>query len=714
MFVPALGLSFKPADGQREIKPENVSLFKENGKVGLKNGDGRILIPASYDAIGWSDGKLSIIDKVVGYQLNDSWGIISTSNKVITAPEFVDLRPAEGSLLIAQKRVQGYQRPSFGIIDVAGKTIIPFHYDGIKLSNMRAIVMSRSGVNRYRFGLADLSHKLLIPIEYQRIYPLGSLRYAVENPERKIAIFSEAGEQITPFTIDSISAFQKNFAVIYQDQRQGLINRQGQVVVKPGYSEVRISSNGTIGVRSTDAWHFLDGENNLAGQFRADGLQPVSPNHYVVRMGEKFQLTDNALKPLHQDHFSFLGSFENGLAAFRKDLRMGVISSSGKIVVGALYHHLEIDKQLLRVCVEPAPKQRWVLVDLEGQQVSEKQYEYIGPFNGSFYPVKSRGYWGALNAAGKEIITCVHDSLLQHIERRVVVKFKGQYGVIDLDQDWIVTPRDNPIKVLNARRYFEYDDPTTFLKEIGGGIVYFSDNSLEYVDGHLREELSTGAHWIIDMNGIIVDRSRQPDQTEKIFAESEGLRAIIKDGRYGFIDDAGRLRIANRYQEARPFSHGLAAIMIRGKWGFINHQEKLVVQPVYDKIEDFSNGMAIVKQDNLFGLIDATGKLRLPVRYDGITLNQHSRYILRQGTAIGLADESARVIVNPKYDQIADIGNGYLIVGRDGKFGALTMKGVSTIPMVYDALTFDPYHDQFIGQKKSDWKALDLSQSDME
>ena len=190
------------------------------------------------------------------------------------------------------------------------------------------------------------------------------------------------------------------------------------------------------------------------------------------------------------------------------------------------------------------------------------------------------------------------------------------------------------------------------------------------------------------------------------------MRAIIKDGKYGFIDEAGRLRIANRYEDARPFEQGLAAIMIRQKWGFINHQERLIVQPVYDQVEDFSNGMAIVKQDGRVGLIDATGKLRLPVRYDGITLNQHNRYVLRQGSDIGLADESGRVIVNPKYNDILDPGNGYLIVSRDGKFGALTIKGVSTIPMVYDRLTFDPYHNQFIGQKKSDWKTVHVSQSD--
>lgn len=689
---------------------ENFSLFKKDGKVGLKDAGGRIVIPANYEAIGWANGELSIIDKVVGYRSQGLWGLIHTSNKVLTPPQYLDLRPAEGFYLTAQKKSATYQRVSYGLIDLSGKTIIPFLYDGIKVSNLRAIVMTRSSGNRFHFGLTDLSHKLLIPVHYQRIYPLGSLRYAVENADRKIAIFSEAGLQLTGFIIDSIAPFQKDFAVIYQDQRQGMINRRGELVVKPEYSETRISKDGTVQVRSTDSWHFMDGNNKTAGRYHADGLQAISPDHYVVKNAGKFQLTDNNFNPLHENHFSSIGPFHNGKAVFTKDSKMGVITNSGKILIAPLYPHLAMDDNFLRACVEPAPNPRWILMDYNGEQRSEKHYDFIGPYNGTYYPVKNRGYWGALDVAGREIISCVHDSLLHRSGNYIAVKFKGQYGVINLRENWVVTPQENRIKILNSDTYFEYAGKTTFLKSIRGGIIYFSDNHLAYHGAYIREELSTGAHWLIDLNGIIIDRSQQPGNAEKVFAESEGLRAIVKDGKYGFIDDAGRLRIANRYQQARPFSHGLAAIMIAGKWGFINHDEKLVVQPVYDRVEDFSRSIAIVEQDNFSGLIDASGKICLPVRYDAIEVNEHHRFILRQGKDIGLADETGRIIVNPKYDNIVDPGNGYLIVVREGKYGAITMRGVSTIPMVYDALTFDAHHHQFIGQKKTDWETFSISQ----
>ena len=705
LFVPAETLFADDFFSTNPVRPDQFLLFEENGKVGLKDEEGKVLIPAQYDAIGWSNGKLSIVDKVVGYQSEGMWGLIHTSNKVLTPPEFLDIKPGEGSFFIAQKKSPLSQRPSFGVISSSGKAVIPFIYDGLKLSNMRAIVMSRSG-NRFHFGLTDLSHKLLIPVEYQRIYSLGSLRYAVENFEHKSAIFSEEGGQLTGFTIDSISSFKDDLAIIYENQRQGVINRSGQIIVKPLYDEVRLMDDRTIQTRETDTWFFLTGDNKPQGEFRGDALTAISPDRYIVQVDGNVRLTDNKFQPLHEGLFSSLGPFLNDRAIFKQGGKSGVISRSGKILIPPAYHCLEMDEHFLRACLDATAKHRWVMLDFQNNQISEKLYEYIGPFNGKYYPVKNRGYWGALDAMAEEIITCVHDSLLQSSGNNIAVKFKGQYGVISLQENWIVTPGDNRIEVLNDQAYLEYAGQTSFLKSLSGGIIYFSDNPLSYHNGYIREQLPTGAHWLIDMTGIIVDRSHQPLAAERIFAESEGLRAIMKDGKYGFIDDAGRLRIANRYEEVKPFRDGRAAIRIRGRWGFIDRQEKLVVQPVYDQVENFHNGRAIVKRDGLSGLIDANGRILLPVRYDAITVNTFNRFMLRQGQAHGIADESGRIIINPRYDEVTDPGNGYIIVSRDGKFGALTLKGVSTIPMIYDGLTFDIHHNHFVAQKRAPWQTV--------
>jgi hypothetical protein len=692
--------------GVRETKiPDDFSLFEENGKVGLKDKEGQVLIPAAYDAIGWSNGKLAVVDKVIGYQSGGLWGVIHTSNKVVTPPEFLELHPGEGAFLVAKKMSELSRRPSFGVISTSGKTIIPFLYDGLRLSNMRAIVMSKTGM-KFHFGLLDLSNRILIPVEHQSIYSLGSLRYAVENFENKTAIFSDDGAQVTGFVIDSISTYRKNYAVVYQNGRQGLIDRNGALVVEPVYGEVKLDDRGTVSTREVDTWTFLDGDNHSIGEQQATRIIPLSPDSYAVTTGSKTRLTNNKFEPVSSESFSFIGAFHNGLAICKSGGRVGVIDRSGTIILPPIYRQVIIGANRFLASVDTPYKNSWILLDASGNALTEKHYVRIEPYNGKYFPVRSRGFWGAIDSDGREIVACVHDSLVQQAGDHIVVKFRNDYGIINMAENWIVTPQANPLRILNEDKYFEYAGKTTFLKSFSGNIIYFSDNTLEFNGDHIRETLPSGAYWIIDMNGIIIDRSNQPEGAERIFRESEGLRAILKDGKYGFIDDQGRLRIANRYEAVRPFCGDMAAVRIMGKWGFIDKSETLVVQPIYDTVEDYKNGMAIVTKDGQSGLIDERGKAVLPIRYDDIELNDQRRWAIRQGGLRGLASPSGTVIIQPKYDSITDTGNGFVIAKRNGKSGLLTLHGVSTVPMIYDDLFFDAYHGHYVALKSSPWKQV--------
>lgn len=685
------------------FESNEFTLFKENGKVGLKDEQGEVLIPAIYEAIGWSDGGLSIIDEVVGYKVDGLWGLIHTTNKVITSAEYLALRPGEGDFLVAQKKSSHAARPSFGVVNISGKVIIPFRYDGLQLKNFRAVVMSRSGT-KFRFGLTDLSHHILIPLAYHRIYSLGSLRFAVENFENKTAIFTDDGAQVTPFTIDSISSFRKNHAIIYQAQRQGVINRNGQFVLPPTYGEVQLLEDGTIRAREIHNWFFLEGDNTLIRNHQADAIVPLSSDLFAIKSGEKFRVTGNDFIPVQGDLFSSVSDFRDGIALFRKGGKTGALDAQGRVLIPAQYLNLLRDHDTFRACVDTGHKNRWVLLNDAGKVISEKAYEHIGPFNGKYFPVQNRGFWGAVNRAGDEIITCVHDSLLLHNGRNVVVKFKGQYGVVDLEENWIVTPQQHRLALVNDSMYFTLADSITFLKSFRGELVYFSANPLELRDGKIVERLPTGAHWVVDMRGLVIERSTQPDRTDEVFSRHEGLRAIRRDGKFGFIDDEGRLRIANRYDAVKPFTNGRAAIRIKNKWGFIDTSEKLVVQPVYDHVESFDGRYAIVTQDGNSGIVDSGGDIVLPVRYEEIVRNRYKRFVIRQAGQYGLADSTGALVIHPRYDILADTGNGYVVITRNNLSGVLTLRGVSTIPMVYDQLLFDRHRNQYIALKRSPWK----------
>ena len=56
-----------------------------------------------------------------------------------------------------------------------------------------------------------------------------------------------------------------------------------------------------------------------------------------------------------------------------------------------------------------------------------------------------------------------------------------------------------------------------------------------------------------------------------------------------------------------------------GKWGFIDYAGKTVIPFMYEHAQNFSNGIAPVKLNNKWGGIDRTGKLVIPCKYDGLS-----------------------------------------------------------------------------------------------
>jgi hypothetical protein len=98
-----------------------------------------------------------------------------------------------------------------------------------------------------------------------------------------MALFTESGKQVIPFSIDSISAFKKNYAIIYQSGRQGIMDREGQIKAEPSSREIRIDDDGSLHTRGLDEWLFLDGQNLLLQRLEADSVKAINKRFYKLQ-----------------------------------------------------------------------------------------------------------------------------------------------------------------------------------------------------------------------------------------------------------------------------------------------------------------------------------------------------------------------------------------------------------------------------------------------
>ncbi|MBX2897643.1 MAG: WG repeat-containing protein [Cyclobacteriaceae bacterium] len=674
--------------------------FEENGKVGIKNQDGKVILPASFEALGWSDGSFSVVGNVTGYRQNNQWGILNLKKEFITKAEFENLIYSSGEYIVARKKINPAQRKA-GCLNLRGEIQIPFMYDDIQLHGLRAIVINLIN-GRYQYGLADLQNKLIIPANYSRITPLGTLRYAVQNETGKIALFAEDGRAVTPFTIDSISVFQGGKAFFYLNGNKGLLDREGKVLAEAHYQDIK-TENDVVYVLPHNHWLVLDAANKTQRQVDAETIVPTPAGNNIYTFSGSFGLLDrdwNITLPAHYQHLAYN---THNLFTATKNNKTGIITDQGKQVIPFRYDSVVIHYPFVLTHTHAG----WELTDVKQSFTSFKKYNHLGKPQHGLIPAQANRFWGALNTSGDETIHCVFDSLLEISATYIVVKFKGQYGIISPREDWLVAPQPHPLKLVNDSCYLQLQPNNKFLKSFTGSVIYFTDNPLHFGSNFFVEYLPDGTIKHIDYQGRLVARKEPPqvDKIEAVYGEHEGLRGVKRDGKYGFIDSKGRLRIANRYDSITHFSEGLAAIKLIGKWGFINKQDQIVLNPNYTMVSEFKNGLCPVARHGKWGIINAQGNVVLNLEYDSIKREPH-HFTLYKNELTGMADAYGRIQVEPRFNSLEVLANGNLKVTQAQKWGVISAEGLSIIPIIYDALYFFPEKQQYLTLQKANWKIL--------
>jgi hypothetical protein len=92
---------------------------------------------------------------------------------------------------------------------------------------------------------------------------------------------------------------------------------------------------------------------------------------------------------------------------------------------------------------------------------------------------------------------------------------------------------------------------------------------------------------------------------------SEGLVAVRRNGKWGFIDKTGKVVIKLQYDFVSGFSEGLAVVQNGRKWRYIDPSGKTIIElQIEGRAYDFKHGVAGINDSNyeLVGFIDKTGK----------------------------------------------------------------------------------------------------------
>jgi hypothetical protein len=217
----------------------------------------------------------------------------------------------------------------------------------------------------------------------------------------------------------------------------------------------------------------------------------------------------------------------------------------------------------------------------------------------------------------------------------------------------------------------------------GGGKILGNDNPPSLFPVSID-----GKYGYIDQKGKLVLKADYAGGSRF----SEGLAAVQlrKAERVGFIDETGNLVIPLQFDLADPFADGFAAVMKNRKWGYIDRTGQIVIPTTFDAAAHFADGSAavasIMPTTTAFFFINRKGETLLDAKekFDmALPFGEGLAAVRTFGQMIRYIDQSGKTAIPPKYMAAAEFSQGLAPVqlhAPDGmRWGFIDKEGKMTI-----------------------------------
>lgn len=447
-------------------------------------------------------------------------------------------------------------------------------------------------------------------------------------------LFERDGEQTRITSKDYFAAFQNN--------KWGIIDSTGAVVIDPSYEEMMVVPNSKkdvflctfdvnykTGEYSTKALNSKNEE--IFTQYnQVEPLQVVDKNGQVsyisnalkVQKDGKYGLIDldgSELQPCQYDSISTLEGKQDVIKV-QKDGKYGLVDVKGKEIISVQYADIRTLKadDTTNYLVQN-DEGKYGIVSNSNQVVLEPNYDEIKDvYTSNYYVVQQGEAEKLIRKDGTDVLTTGFDEItgiLKNEENGVIFKQNEKYGIMNMSGEVTLNPTYDDLKEAKTGIFIAKQGGKYGIIDLTGteklGFTYQSLNYYEKADLYVGEDENfnnsiINGNFEVKQTGILIDvdeeegyfELRQDDankyydfsfneKKESDIFKTRTLFVSKKDGKYGFVDKDGNVVVDYIYDDATSQNNfGYAAVKKDGKWGSIDDKGTVIQEPTYN-LDDY-------------------------------------------------------------------------------------------------------------------------------
>lgn len=512
-----------------EITSKDYYTLYQDGKVGVINTSGEVLIEPIYDSIQIPNPKKPVFICLSNYnKQKDSYDTTIRNEKneeIFNQYEEVSSIKVNGIAgeIPYEKSALKYKKDNrYGLLSFEGKEITKPIYEEIDSLPYKEgeFLVKKDG----KYGVLNPKGTKMVNIEYDDITGDG---YYDKN-------YKNAGY---------IAGTKSEEGYLYS-----YLRNDGNVLLKKEYNDiVRINE-----IEDSNNVYLIASKTGKKGLYK-NSKQIINCEYQSLEYNEEcqlliakrndkygiFNLEGKQILPVENSEVSIKGI--HILAT--KDNKQTEYDLNGNPVNGVKYKSISATaNEDFFITVNQS--NRYGLINKKEVEVIENKYAYLEYLTGQYFAVYSDdNKIGVIDSSGKIVLDMKYD---------VIQKIKGSNLVqaILLDS--------------NQVELYTEDIKQVAIQE--NASIYLSDS---YIKLASPDKIS-----YFKLDGTATT-------SKEIFPTNE-MFASVKNGFWGFEDKDGNIKVERKYDSVTEFNeYGFAGIKLDGKWGVIDKSGNIIVQPIY-------------------------------------------------------------------------------------------------------------------------------------
>lgn len=572
----------------------NGVLYDVNEKRVIVNGNSVIFVPDGYLEAQLLDNGL-ILASSIDEKGWVKWGCVNQKGAVVIPSLYHSLSYSEGLLLASLCDDDDYleRNRKLGVINFRNQVVVPFTDEYAEIKITEDLILCSENFHFDSWGAYTREGTIICEPICKEIVPISKFALKVyKETERnyygsvyKWGVIDYSGNEILPCEYDWIEDKPVNGLLsIRKGEKCGFIDVMGNLLLEPSYYDISSFNHGYAIVSKKDSYY--DYEADYDREYSIYGV--IDSN-----LDEVIPCAFRSMKYIEESHL-----FETEKGYKDTSGRFVAECDGKKIYVPSKYLYCKSFNNGTAVAVLKAwPENRYALINDEAGDIIPPIFDSLTLLSNGSYKFKLNDKYGLIDNTGRIILSNKYHAIGKFVDNlacvRVDVKSADSnketdlYGYVDLQGNEVL-----PVEYEFIGKRF--NNRSVVMK--GGKWCFFG------IDDHKLTAFPEVAY----LGPCVSDDLCKVN----IGGQYDKEKNRVTGGLFGYCSINGKTVIEIVYESAYNFSEGLAAVKRNGKWGFINTFGEVVVPCKYDEVDSsYKDGIGRLTKGQEVFVFDCNGNL---------------------------------------------------------------------------------------------------------